>query len=161
MTKNEKRQIEVIEPLISRFRVRGDAKLDGQETVALYMKNISSTKDVKINRIVHQMIVPRITGYPNENNYFFISMGREFLEGGDLVEPLNIDDDRRAEVTAFENNPILSEEGDEIDRWYTQAVGERNVWDDELILKPQETLSLSYQSEQGGGLIITRVSFGN
>lgn len=158
---NEKRQIDVIESLMSRFRVRGKAKLLGQETVVLHMKNISTTKDIKINRIVHQVIEPRITGYPNEENFFFISIGREFQGEGKLVTPLNIDGDRQAEVTCYDNNPVLSEEDGEIDRWYTQTVGDRNVWDDELILKPQDTLSLSYRSSQAGGVIVTRVSFGN
>lgn len=158
---NEKRQIDVVEPLSSRFRVRGKAKLLGQETVALHMKNISDKKDIKINRIVHQMIVPRITGYPNEENYFIISVGREFQGEGELVTPINIDGDSSAEVTCYDNNPVLLEEGEEIDRWYTKDVGERNIWDDELILKPQDTLSLSYRSNQAGGLITTRVSFGN
>lgn len=158
---NEERQIEVTEPLMSRFRMRGKAKLLGQETVVLYMKNISTKKDIKINRIVHQVIVPRITGFPNEDNYFFISVGREYQGEGDLVAQLNIDDNRQAEVTGFDNNPVLAGEGDEIDRWYTQRVGERNIWDDELILKPQDTLSLSYKGNQAGGIIETRVSFGN
>lgn len=159
---NEARQIEVVEPSkASRFRVSGEAKLFGQEAIALHMKNISSTKDVKINRIVHQVIVPRITGYPNEENYFIISVDREFQGEGELVTPINIEDDRQAEVTCYDNNPVLSEEGLKIDRWYTKEVGERNVWDDELILKPQDTLSLSYKSNQAGGIILTRVSFGN
>lgn len=162
--KNEARQIEIVMPLrISEFRVSGKASLDGQETVALHMKNISDAKDVVVTRIVHQTIVPRITGFPNEENYFFISKGRQYQEGGDLVTPININDDRPAAVTCYENNPILTEASpeQELDRWYTQAVGDRNVWDDGLTLKPQETLSLSYQSGQGGGIIQTRVSFGN
>jgi len=162
LKKSEERAIEVIESMpMSQFRVSGKAQLDGQETVALYMKNISATRDIKITKIVHQMIVPKITGFPNQDNYFFISIGRQLERGGDATTPMNIDGDRQAGVSCLDSNPVLTREGDEIDRWYTQAVGDRNVWEDELILKPQDTLSLSYQSGQGGGIIRTRVSFGN
>ncbi len=151
--------IKVIDPeKVSRFRVRGEAKLTAGITVAMHIKNISEARDLVIDKITHQLITPGISGYPNIANYFRIATGRTFNLGGTLVEPINIDDDRKAPVTIYEADPFLEGEEFEIDRIYIDKVGFGPVWEDRLVLGPLETAEISVVGVEQG-LISTRVYF--
>lgn len=151
--------ITVIDPeKVSRFRVRGEAKLKAGITVAIHIKNISDARDLVIDRITHQIITPGISGYPNIANYFYIARGRTFNLGGTLVESINIDDDREAPATIYQGDPFLEGEESEVDRIYIDKVGLGPVWEDRLVLEPLETLEIGVVGVEQG-LISVKVFF--
>jgi hypothetical protein len=148
------------------YQVIGEADLSSGTTVALYIKNISQTHNLIVTYCRYQ-ILDGTTGaaFPNSSNYFRIMMDREYVSGGTLVLPKNINSGsaNNAEVTCYTDNPTLNLEfhGTVIDKWHTKAYGDMNVFNKEgsLILGNSGTLELSYIGDRTDGKIYTRLSF--
>lgn len=135
-------------------------------TVGQHIKNISAEKDMIITYIHHQILNPSETlpsnADPETGEFFRIAFNRTYSSGGVELTPVNIfnGSGNVAEVIAYSGNPTLSGLALEIDRWYTQADTDMNVFNKEgsIIIKPGQAIELSYVSK-GTGHLYTRLSF--
>ncbi len=146
------------------YQIIGEATLSSGTTTALHIKNISSTKDLIITYLRHQIIDQSGgTAFPNVSNYYRISLGRIYDSEGTEVTPVNLNTNsaNSAEVTVYNDDPSLTGTANEIDRWYTKAEGDMNTFNKEgsIILGQNGTLELSYIGDQTSGTIYTRLSF--
>ncbi len=146
------------------YQIIGEATLSSGTTTALHIKNISSTKDLIITYLRHQIIDQSGgTAFPNVSNYYRISLGRIYDSEGTEVTPVNLNTNsaNSAEVTVYNDDPSLTGTANEIDRWYTKAEGDMNIFNKEgsIILGQNGTLELSYIGDQTSGTIYTRLSF--
>jgi len=137
----------------------------GASTAITHIKNLSSERDMVITYIRHQILgnigtIPSIDG---NGNYFLISAKETYSSGGVIVEPINIKigSGNESGVQVYTDNPIIAGVGVEVDRFYTQNFGDMNVLNKEgaLIVKPQNTLSTKYISDDVEGVLYTRISF--
>jgi len=137
----------------------------GETTAITHVKNLSTERDMVITYIRHQILgntgtIPSVDG---NGNYFLISAKETYSSGGVLVDPVNIKigSGNESEVQVYNGNPIVAGVGVEIDRFYTQNFGDMNVLNKEgaLIVKPHNTLSVKYISDDVEGVLYTRISF--
>lgn len=145
------------------YQVIGTATLASGTVVGLFINN-TTTKDLVITYCRHQIIgASGGTSFPNSSNYFSIALNRTYSSGGSVATPVNVNvgSGKSSGVTCYHGNPTLSGTSTDIDRWYTKADGDMNIFNKEgaLILKPNNTLELSYTGDQTGGLLYTRLSF--
>ncbi len=146
------------------YQIIGTATLANTTVTAIHVKNTSSDFNMVITYIRHQILDHSGgTAFPNVSNYYQIALGRTFSAGGSTATPINIHcgSANLALVTAYQGAPTLAGTAREIDRWYTKAEGDMNVFNKEgsLIIPPNETIELSYIGDQTGGTIYTRMSF--
>lgn len=146
------------------YQVIGLASLASGSVVGLHIKNSSAVRDLVITYIRHQIISSGGGGtFPDINNYFKISLGREYDSGGAEAIPVNLyrGSGNNAEVVVYQNNPTLVNTAHEIDRWYTKEDGDMNLFEKEgsVIVAPNNTLELSYVGDQTSGSLYTRLSF--
>ena len=146
------------------YQVIGTATLANSTVVGLHIKNTSSDKNLVVTYIRHQIIDPDGgTELPNASNYYKVALGRTLTSGGSSVTPVNVfgGSGTSAEVTATGSAPTLGGTALEIDRWYTKAEADMNVFVKEgaVILPPNQTLELSYVGDHTSGTLYTRLSF--
>jgi hypothetical protein len=146
------------------YQCIGTATLASGTVVALHIKNTSSTKNMVVSYIRHQVIDPSGgTAVPNASNYFKIALGRTYTSGGSEVTPVNVyaGSGNTAEVTAYDSAPTLAGTASEIDRNYTQSEANMQSFNKEgaLIIPPNQTIELSYVGDQTNGTLYTRISF--
>ena len=146
------------------FQVIGTATLANATVVGLHLKNTSSTKNMIITFIRHQ-ILDQAGGMalPNASNYFRIALGRTLSSGGSTATSVNVfqGSGNAAEVTATQGSPTLTGTANEIDRWYTKAEADMNTFNKEgaLIIPPNGNVEFSYVGDQTSGTLYVRVSF--
>jgi hypothetical protein len=146
------------------YQVLGTTPLVNGRVTVLHIKNISSTLNMVVTYIRHQIISPSGgTTIPNINNYFILTTGRTYVSDGDPKIPVNVNigSGNLAEVTVYNGAPTLTGAEKEIDRWYTQASGDMNTMNKEgsLIVQPNNTLEMSYIGDQTSGTLYSRMSF--
>ena len=146
------------------YQVIGTATLASGTVVGLHVKNNSSTKLLAVTYIRHQIIGQAGgTALPNTSNYYSVRFGRTFSSGGTSTIPVNVNNGsgNTSETTVYYNNPTLAGTASEIDRWYTKAEADMNIFIKEgaVILKQGNTLELSYIGDQTSGTLYTRLSF--
>jgi len=146
------------------YQVVGTATLSAATVPVLHLKNTSSTKDMVFTYIRHQIVAPTGgTAIPNVANYVTVAFNRTYASGGTLTVPVNVNrkSGNTAEATIYNNTPVLAGTAVEMDRWYTRADGDMNVWNKEgaVRLGPNDTMEISYTGDQTGGLIYARASF--
>lgn len=146
------------------YQCIGTATLANDTVVILHIKNISNNKEMVITYIRHQIINPDGgTALPNVSNYYKIALRRTYVSGGIVATPVNVwaGSGNAADVTAYQGGPILEGTAQEIDRQYTKESGDMNIFNKEgaVIIPPNETIELSYVSDQTSGTIYTRISF--
>ena len=148
------------------YQVVGETDLSLGTTVALHITNTSQTHKLVITYCRHQIVEGTGgTAFPNSSNYFRITMGRDYVSGGTLITPKNVNSRsaNNAEVTCYTGNPTLNSEshGATIDKWYTKSYGDMNTFNKEgsLIIGNGGTLELSYVGDRTDGKIYTRLSF--
>lgn len=148
------------------YQAIGTTTLANGVVTALHIKNISTTRNLVVTYIRHQIIDQAGgTTFPNASNYFKLAFGRTYNTGGSEIDPVNMYEGSGniAEVTVYNDlgTTGLTGTAKEIDRWYTKAEGDMNTFNKEgaLILEPQRTLELSYVGDQSSGTLYTRLSF--
>ncbi len=146
------------------YQVIGTAPLAATTVVALHIKNLSSTKNIIITYIRHQIIGPAGGAtLPDAGNYYSIALGRTYVSGGSVAIPINVHvgSGHSANVIVYKGAPVLTGTAEEIDRWYTKAEADMNSFNKEgaLIISPNNTMELSYIGDQTSGTIYTRLSF--
>lgn len=146
------------------YQCIGTATLENGTVVALHLRNSSSTKQIVVTYVRHQILDPAGgTSLPNANNYFRIALGRIYSADGATATPVNVFEGsgNSAEVTAYQSNPTLTRTANEIDRWYTKSEGDMNGFNKEgsLIIPPNGNMELSYVGDHTSGTIYTRISF--
>lgn len=146
------------------YQVIGTASLAAATVVGLHIKNNSSTKDLVVTYIRHQIVDESGgTALPNASNYFRIAMDRTYSSGGSTATPVNVNaaSGNSADVTVYQGAPTLAGTAAEIDRWYTKAEADMNTFNKEgaVILGQDDTLELSYVGDQTGGTLYCRLSF--
>ena len=146
------------------YQVIGTATLASGTVTALHIKNKSTTKNMFVTYIRHQIIHQAGgTAVPNVSNYCTVALGRTLSSGGSTATPVNIfsGSSKSAEATVTQGAPTLSGTADEIDRWYTKAEGDMDSFNKEgaLIIPPSKTMEVSYVGDQTSGIIYSRVSF--
>jgi len=146
------------------YQVIGTATLSAATVVVLHIKNTSSTLNMVITYLRHQLIgATGGTAFPNSSNYFSIGLGRIYSTGGAEVTPVNVNagSGNTADAIVYEDGPTLTAHSKEIDRWYTKSDGDMNTFNKEgaLIIPPNKTMEVSYTGDQTGGLIYARISF--
>ena len=146
------------------YQVIGTSTLSSGTTTALHVQNSSSTKNMIITYMRHQVVDPAGgAALPNTSNYFSMAFGREYVSGGSLVTPVNVfaGAGKTAELTCYQSAPVLSGTADEIDRWYTKDEADMNSFRKEgaVIIPPNRTIELSYVGDQISGLLYARMSF--
>ncbi|NOR58424.1 MAG: hypothetical protein GQ474_07875 [Sulfurimonas sp.] len=146
------------------FQVIGTTALSSGTVTALHIKNGSVDKDVVITYLRHQIVdAAGGTAFPNASNYFTLGFNRTYSTGGTLAVPVNTNSGSvtTSQATVYEGNPTLSGTAKELDRWYTKADGDMNTFnkDGALILRPNQTMELSYVGDHTSGLLYTRLSY--
>jgi hypothetical protein len=131
------------------------------EVVAQHFYNNDPENEMILTYIRHQVIESDAT-LPNDENYFSIAFGREYVSDGLEITPVNVfnGSGNEADVTVYCSNPTLSGTAVEIDRWYTKEVGDMNVFNKEgsVVIGTGQTIEFRYIGT-GTGLLYTRVSF--
>ena len=130
----------------------------------MHVKNTSSTKNLVVTYIRHQIIDQSGgTAIPNASNYFRIALGRTYSAGGSTATPVNVftGSGNTAEATIYQGAPTLTGTANEIDRWYTKAEADMNTFNKEgaVIVPPNQTIELAYVGDQTSGTLYTRLSF--
>ncbi len=146
------------------YQVIGTATLSSGTITAIHLKNTSTTLDIVVTYIRHQILDQSGgTAFPNASNYYRIALGRTYSSDGTAVTPVNLNTNsaNEAEATVYNNSPTLAGTAQEIDRWYTKAEGDMNLFNKEgsIIIGQNGTLELSYIGDQSAGTIYTRLSF--
>jgi len=146
------------------YQVIGTATLASGTVTSLHLENTSTTRNMFVTYIRHQIIDPSGgTALPNASNYMTMGLGRTVSSGGSTTTPVNVFSGASnvAEVTATQGAPTLSGTAREIDRWYTKAEADMNSFSKEgaLILPPSQTLEVSYVGDHTSGTLYSRVSF--
>lgn len=146
------------------YQLIGTATLAAGTVVGVHLKNTSADKQLVVTYIRHQIIDQSGgTAIPNASNYYRVALNRTYSSGGSIITPVNVyaGSGNAAEVTAYGSNPTLAGTAAEIDRWYTKAEADMNIFNKEgaVILPPNQTLELSYVGDQTAGTLYTRISF--
>lgn len=146
------------------YQVIGTATLSSGTVVPMHLKNTSATKKMVITYIRHQVIDQSGgTAIPNASNYFSVRFGRTYSSGGTEVTPVNVNrgSGNAADATTYNDDPTLAGTATEIDRWYTKAEADMNIFVKEgsVIIKPNNTIELAYVGDQSSGTIYARLSF--
>jgi hypothetical protein len=146
------------------YQVIGTVTLTSGIVVVLHITNVSSTHGVVVTYIRHQILDQAGgTGFPNASNYYRIALGRKYVSGGSTVTPINLNQGSGniAEVTAYDSGPTLDGTALEIDRYYTKAEGDMNLFNKEgsVVVAPNRTLELAYVGDHSSGTLYTRLSF--
>ncbi|KKM87174.1 hypothetical protein LCGC14_1271620 [marine sediment metagenome] len=157
-------QHEISENKGQAYQVIGMATLASGTVISLHILNTSSTRNLVVTYIRHQIIDESGgTALPNASNYFRIAFNRTFSSGGSTVTPVNLNQGsgNEAEVTAYDTNPTLAGTAKEIDRWYTKAEADMNTFNKEgsIVIQPNHTMELAYIGDQTSGTLYTRLSF--
>tara|TARA_R110000744_G_scaffold296713_1_gene406618 strand:- start:1645 stop:2220 length:576 start_codon:yes stop_codon:yes gene_type:complete len=145
------------------YDVVGTATLASGTVTALHIENTSTTENIFITYLRHQVIdAAGGTAFPNASNYFSLALGRTLSSGGSTVVPVNLygGSSNVAEATVTTGAPTLSGTALEIDRWYTKAEADMNYLNKEgaLILPPSQTLELSYVGDHTSGILYSQIS---
>lgn len=146
------------------YQCIGTTTLAAGTVTALHIKNISTTKNLVVTYIRHQIIdAAGGTDFPNVSNYFSASVGRTYSADGTVLMCVNVRNPsaNTPEVLIYHEAPTLAGTAKEFDRWYTKADGDMNTFNKEgaLILGPTGTLELSYVGDKTSGTIYTRISY--
>lgn len=146
------------------FQVIGEATLAAGTVIALHIRNDATDKFLVVTYIRHQVVGNSGgTAIPNLSNYFRVAFGRTYDTGGSVATPVNVHvgSGVPAEVTAYQGDPTLTGTAVQVDKWYTKAEADMNVFVKEgaILLAPGKTLELSYVGDQTAGLLYTRTSF--
>ena len=146
------------------YQVIGLANLTAGTVIVMHLTNNDSAKNAVVTYIRHQVInAAGGTAFPNEDNYFSVSLGRTYASGGDAATPVNVfsGSGNTPKVTVYQSDPTLAGTANEIDRWYTKADGDMNTFNKEgaLIIPPNKTLEISYVGDHTSGLLYARLSF--
>jgi len=146
------------------FQVIGTATLSSGSVTVLHIKNTDVSKLLVVNYIRHQIVTASGgTSFPNDDNYLSIGLNRTYASGGSSVTAANVygNSGNISQTICYDSNPTLTGTVREIDRWYTKAAGDMNVFDKEgsIILPPNGTLELSYVGDKTSGTVYSRVSF--
>jgi len=146
------------------YQVIGEATLASGTVTALHIENTSTTRNMFITYLRHQVVdAAGGTALPNASNYFSLALGRTVSSGGSAVVPVNVfgGSSNIAEATVTTGAPTLSGTALEIDRWYTKAEADMNSFSKQgaLILPPSQTLEMSYVGDHTSGILYSRISF--
>lgn len=146
------------------YQVVGRVNLAAGTIYSLVVENVSSSRDLVVTYIRHQIVAPSGgTALPNVNNYFQIGFGVTRTAGGTLATPVNVHvgSGSLAEVTAYQADPTVSGDFTEIDAWYTQSDADMNVFNKEgaVIIQQGQAVALRYVGDQTGGILYSRLSF--
>jgi hypothetical protein len=145
------------------YQVIGESNLAAGTVTPIHIRNDSTTKNLVVTFIRHQLIdVSGGTEFPNANNYFKLAFGRTYSSGGTEITPVNVNNGsgKLADVTAYKG-ATLTGTAKEIDRWYTKDEGDMNVFNKAgaVILSPGNTMEISYVGDRTSGIIYSRLSF--
>ena len=146
------------------YQVIGTVSLASGTVIPMHIKNNSDTLNLSITYIRHQIIGATGAGtFPDVNNYFKLSLGRTRVSGGTIVTSINMNrgSNNQSQAIIYNDNPTLTGTAVEIDRWYTKANGDMNVFNKEgaLTLAPGQSMELAYIGDQTTGIVYTRVSY--
>ncbi len=146
------------------YQVFGTATLSSGTVIPLHIQNTNADKSLVITHIRHQVLDQSGgTAFPNASNYFSVGMNRTYSSGGSTATPVNTyaSSGNTALATVYQDNPTLAGTVSELDRWYTKAEGDMNVWEKwgSVILPPSGTIEFAYVGDQSSGTVFTRVSF--
>ena len=146
------------------YQVFCTTSLAAATVVCIHLRNDSAIKNVIFTYIRHQTVgASGGASFPDSGNYFSIAFGRTRSSGGSLLTPVNVfsGSGNTADLTVYGSNPTLTGTATEVDRWYTRADGDVNLFEKEgsLIIAPNNTVELRYIGDQTSGIIYTRLSF--
>ena len=146
------------------YQIISVSEIMNGDNVLLHVTNNDSAKNMVISYIRHQVVESSGgTEFPNRSNYFKVLLGRKYVSGGTIKTAANVysGSGNVAKISAYGDNPTLTNGYDEIDRWYTKSVGDMNSLNKEgsLIIPPNKTIELSYETNHTSGFVYTRMSF--
>ncbi len=146
------------------YQLIGVATLNTGTIPVLHITNNDSEKNMVITYVRHQVVgASGGTSFPNDSNYFSVSLGRTYVSGGSLAVPVNVfsGSGNTPKITAYQAEPTLAGTSNEIDRWYTKSDGDMNTFSKEgaLIIPPNKTMEISYVGDKTSGTIYARISF--
>ena len=145
------------------YQVSGTATLASGTVVGMIMKNTSTTRNMVVTYVRHQIIdAAGGTAFPAAACYFTLNVGCSYTSGGATITPVNmaVGSGNIAEVAAYDSAPTIAV-GTEIDRWYTKAEGDMYSYNKEgsLIVQPGQSMCVSYIGDHTSGIVYSRVSF--
>lgn len=146
------------------YQIIGLATLSSGTVAILHVCNENPNRQMVITYIRHQVIgATGGTSFPNASNYFSIRLGRTYVSGGDTATAVNLyaGSGNTPILTSYQNEPTLTGTEREIDRWYTKADGDMNVFVKEgsVIIPPNETIEVAYVGDRTSGTVYARISF--
>ena len=146
------------------YQVSGVTNLANTGVVALHMQNTSTTRNMVLTFMRHQVVdAAGGTTFPSVESYFTIELEETYASGGVLTTAVNMlaGSGNGAEVTAYVGNPTLTGTGTEIDRWYTKAEADMYTYnkDGSFIIQPGQTVCFHYMTDHTSGVIYMRASF--
>ena len=143
------------------YQIMGVTTLTPGTVVCQHFTNNDQSLDMVLTYIRHQVIETTAT-LPSSDNYFRIAFGRTYVEGGEEIAPINVfrGSGNDADVSIYCGNPTVEGTAEEIDRWYTKAVGDMNVFNKEgaVVIGQGNTIEFDYIGT-GTGFLYTRASF--
>ena len=145
------------------YQVSGTATLASGTVVGMIIKNTSTTRNMVVTYVRHQIIdAAGGTAFPAAACYFTLNVGCSYTSGGAAVTPVNmaVGSGNIAEIEAYDSAPTIAV-GTEIDRWYTKAEGDMYSYNKEgaLIVQPGQSMCVSYIGDHTSGIVYSRVSF--
>jgi len=145
------------------YQVSSLTTLANGTVVGLFLKNTSSSRNLIVTYIRHQIIDPAGgTALPNASCYFTLNVNGEYTSGGNVITPTNVrvGSGNEAEVESYNGNPTIVA-GTEIDRWFTKDEADMNTYNKEgsLIIMPGQTVYTAYTGDHTSGSLYTRISF--
>jgi hypothetical protein len=145
------------------YEVSGTATLASGTVIGLHIKNTSSSRNMVVTYIRHQIVDPAGgTALPNASCYYTINSSGSYTSGGSTVTAVNVSvgSGNVAEVEAYDSNPTIAV-GTEIDRWYTKAEADMNSYNKEgaLIIQPGQSIYVAYVGDHTSGVFYNIVEF--
>ena len=141
-----------------------DTGLNAKENIVGHIKNTSSTLSLVVTYIRIQ--TPVVSGGTalgsNAANYWRFNFGRTYVSGGTAAANINMNraSGNSAQVLSYQGDPVLAGTAVEFDRTY--AVNAEQITynkDGAIILGPNDTLGLSFTTDNTAGTAYCRVTY--
>ena len=141
------------------YQVWGQVNIDTSSTPILYLENTSSNKDLVVTYI---RVATAGAADTNPNAYFAIMADCEYVSGGAVVTPINMNvgSARAAEALCYSGSTALTlTSGNEIDRNFEANTTQVYNKEGSLILKTGASMCIHHIGSTVSGVAYARISF--
>ena len=141
-----------------------DTGLTNKTNVVGHIKNNSSFLSLVVTYI--RLQIPVVAGGTalggNVANYWSLNFGKTYSSGGTAASAVNMNrsSGNAADITAYQGDPVLAGTAKEFDRLYVSDNGQESYnKEGSLILGPNDTLDLSFTTDNTSGTAYARLTY--